>query len=728
MEKLRDLLKPQEFSSLKVSKSTLEFVRFEAEVASKKKVDAAVLKLNNKTIKLKNFSELMRVKACIAKSDFPNRQVWDGFFNEAKDMNESKPGERPDTVHISNLPSKWFVPYHLLDEDDLLPSEKLFYKIFEKFGPIRYVDIPICDPYRNKMKDHISGIKTCSWENRTMFEGYVQFRDYMGFSKCMDYLRDMKLLHKEEDEAFAVDIKVDFDRSKHLSEASIRRREIVRDRLVKKQREKEEKEKNEMEEKRRKEEEEKKKELSAKQQKEQRRRLREEKRKAAILEKLKIKSADEINAKIAKEEKKLLKAQRKLESIRLIEELFRRIKEKREIEEVNSYNIERSRNADSELRKYKYTSEKELLDQKQKLHNVLQGRAMLKTVLKGGKHEFSSSSSDEEQLPGQSSDKGPPHPLKSIPSDNISGDIYQEPLLYGYPYHMPALYHPPNIRGHPAFNMFPTRGRPGFYKGPQYPSASRGSYFNRRSRGYKPHNRGRYNGGRNQYPPELEEEYIKYFSKFLDNEADLPRVRSRSRNRRSRSRSRHRSYSRSSSRSYSRHRRTRSRSKRRSRSRSRSRSYSRQRSRSRCRRSRSPSRARSKRSRSQSRPRTRRSRSQSRSRTKRSRSRSRSRTKRSRSQSRSKRSQSQTEPSRSGRSKRSTSRRSQMSGRTPESNSKRVEDANESNSQGRDSVDSSKFISPNRMRKERSKSWSLPREEDKKKRDSWSRSPEKKKL
>lgn len=67
-------------------------------------------------------------------------------------------------------------------------------------------------------------------------------------------------------------------------------------------------------------------EISAKKQKEQRRKLREEKRKAAILEKLKINSADEINAKIVKEEKKLLKAQRKLESIRLIEELFRRVK------------------------------------------------------------------------------------------------------------------------------------------------------------------------------------------------------------------------------------------------------------------------------------------------------------------------------------------------------------------------------------------------------------------
>lgn len=56
--------------------------------------------------------------------------------------------------------------------------------------------------------------------------------------------------------------------------------------------------------------------------------MREEKRKEKILKKLEINGSDEINEKIAKEEKKLLKVQRRLEAIRLIEELFRRIKDK----------------------------------------------------------------------------------------------------------------------------------------------------------------------------------------------------------------------------------------------------------------------------------------------------------------------------------------------------------------------------------------------------------------
>lgn len=45
-----------------------------------------------------------------------------------------------------------------------------------------------------------------------------------------------------------------------------------------------------------------------------------------MLAKLKMTESDDINEKIAKEERKLLKVQRKLEAIRLIEELFRRIK------------------------------------------------------------------------------------------------------------------------------------------------------------------------------------------------------------------------------------------------------------------------------------------------------------------------------------------------------------------------------------------------------------------
>lgn len=66
--------------------------------------------------------------------------------------------------------------------------------------------------------------------------------------------------------------------------------------------------------------------LEEKRHKAERQRQREEKRKKRQLMKLKEKETLEMNMKIAVEEKKLLIAQRKLESIRLLDELFERVK------------------------------------------------------------------------------------------------------------------------------------------------------------------------------------------------------------------------------------------------------------------------------------------------------------------------------------------------------------------------------------------------------------------
>lgn len=62
----------------------------------------------------------------------------------------------------------------------------------------------------------------------------------------MDEFRGMKLIHKEEDKNVAVNITVDFDRTKHLSDASVKRRTIIRERCMAKERAKEEVEKKRM--------------------------------------------------------------------------------------------------------------------------------------------------------------------------------------------------------------------------------------------------------------------------------------------------------------------------------------------------------------------------------------------------------------------------------------------------------------------------------------------------
>lgn len=63
----------------------------------------------------------------------------------------------------------------------------------------------------------------------------------------MDELRGMKLVRKEGEKNYGINIKVGFDTSKHLSEATIKRRKIIRDKLIAKENAKLEEERKERE-------------------------------------------------------------------------------------------------------------------------------------------------------------------------------------------------------------------------------------------------------------------------------------------------------------------------------------------------------------------------------------------------------------------------------------------------------------------------------------------------
>lgn len=76
----------------------------------------------------------------------------------------------------------------------------------------------------------------------------MQFSEYIGFVKTMDELRGMKLVRKEGEKNLSINITVDFDTTKHLSESNIKRRQIIRDRLVTKEHEQREQERRKAEE------------------------------------------------------------------------------------------------------------------------------------------------------------------------------------------------------------------------------------------------------------------------------------------------------------------------------------------------------------------------------------------------------------------------------------------------------------------------------------------------
>ncbi|CAH1724315.1 A-kinase anchor protein 17A isoform X1 [Aphis gossypii] len=332
MERLKEWIDPDKFSHLCVAKTSSELIRFDAELADRSRLSIVLSRLCDRRIKFPGFSHLLTVRAIECKPDFPTRHNWDSYFRDSKDMNELKPGERPDTLHIENLPLEW-----LTESGEKYPSENILKKIFNGFGEVARVDLPAADPSRA-----IHGVGIC--------DAYIQFRDYSAFAKAMDSLRGNKLALITGTKALTANIKVDFDKTKHMTLSAITKRNERRDRFLMRKKVMEETERLEKVKELKKREEENKKKLFELEKKNERRKLREEKRKAIRIKRLIDREADVMNQKIASEERLLLKTQRKLEAIHLLGELFTRIKlkinsksneeEKSEKNNDNSNNIQ----------------------------------------------------------------------------------------------------------------------------------------------------------------------------------------------------------------------------------------------------------------------------------------------------------------------------------------------------------------------------------------------------
>lgn len=393
MERVKNMARPHSFLTLKIIKSTLEFIRLEGETETKALVKTLIQRLDAKTIKLSGFPDILKVKAAEAKVSFPLRHDWDSYFRDAKNMNEMKPGERPDTIHFKDLPTRWFSSHRSRENDK--PSEQLLKRIWEGFGEVRCVDIPMLDPYRKEMATSTKSgaIQTFTYGQDLTFEAFVQFKEYIGFVKAMDSLRGMKLLFiGEEEKAYTANIKVDFDKTKHLSDKAIKKRRIERWKLEQLEKQREEKVRKEREEEERKQEEERKKKeeeeeekeqkrLEKLQKKEERRRSREEKRKLKTLQKRKREEERKLQQKIALEERKFLMAQRKLESIRLMSELFNAVKKIKVKEDLEKHEREAE-----ELRKKEI--EEEQIKKEQELKRKLEARKRKKDRLERQEHEL----------------------------------------------------------------------------------------------------------------------------------------------------------------------------------------------------------------------------------------------------------------------------------------------------------------------------------------------------
>ncbi|EZA54743.1 A-kinase anchor protein 17A [Ooceraea biroi] len=468
MEKIRTLILPDEFASLKVAKSTLEFIRLEGDLRDRCRLPRVLARLDSQRLNLAGFPNVLKVRAAEAKDDFPTRHSWDSYFRDAKHMNELKAGERPDTIHITGLPVEWFT-----EDGASVPSESLIVKIFKKWGTLRRVDVPAADTYRSRMRLG-NNIHKFSYEDGIFFYVYVQYVEYMDFVRAMDALRGMKLLKKDGQKALTTPIKVDFDKTKHMSDNTVSHRDFERKRLIaqdnlaaEKLRRKEEEEKKQREEKKKREEAD----STAKKNRQQKR---EEKRKRKALTMFRKQEEDKVSMKIAREEQKLIKAQRQLESIRLMDELFDRIKmkvERKEIKLDHSVSAEAKKDEKNETvnnkldteQDKKTKQEKQLKKKKKEKKKKKKRKKKLKKGDESGSDSTTDEDSDKETAKKKlksvlikndhtSSSAGAVVPAANLPydySDSISlSRIPILPPIAHNPFH-----HPPRMPRYPGGRM-----------------------------------------------------------------------------------------------------------------------------------------------------------------------------------------------------------------------------------------------------------------------------------
>lgn len=203
MEKLRSAVRPDQFLSLKALKITSAVIKFLGELETRAVSERALARLQAAgVIKLPGFSEWLQIRAAHAAFAGPTRHDWDSFFRDARGVDEMKPGERPDTLHLQDLPTSWFSE----SVKDVKPSENLLRKAFCTFGRIRRLEIPSNIQFPSEQTFR----KTSSLCKDTTFEVYIQYEEYVEFATAMDSLRGKKLLFKNSTEkrVYSAEIKV----------------------------------------------------------------------------------------------------------------------------------------------------------------------------------------------------------------------------------------------------------------------------------------------------------------------------------------------------------------------------------------------------------------------------------------------------------------------------------------------------------------------------------------
>ncbi|XP_053525749.1 A-kinase anchor protein 17B-like [Artibeus jamaicensis] len=322
LDQLKSLICPDQFTTVRLSKSTKNFIRFEGEAETQSLVQILKEKLHGKIIKLNGLKTDLKVVATDAQGEWEHLpQEQEAPSSDGAD--ELDCNKSPHSIHFQGLPCKWFAPKGSSGEK---PCEEILRVVFESFGKIKNVDIPMLDPYREVMTGGSFGGFSFGLQT---FEAFIQYQESTDFIKAMESLRGMKLMLKGDDgKALACNIKVTFDTTKHFSEGAIRRRNQERLKLQELEEERRKEKKREEEAERKKKEEERKAQEKTKKARVRRRVLKErDRQRQRKRDRAKAEATREPNSSEEWEERKFLLAQRRVEAVWLLLVLLRKIAE-----------------------------------------------------------------------------------------------------------------------------------------------------------------------------------------------------------------------------------------------------------------------------------------------------------------------------------------------------------------------------------------------------------------
>jgi arginine/serine-rich splicing factor 17 len=185
-------------------------------------------KLDNCHLQLSVFEESVRVK-CQRSLFGPTAIEWEQFFSTwTRAKGEPAAGYRPDTLHVRRLPLKWF--------GGTRPKTSLLVDVFGSFGEIKRFHIPLLDEMDGELNPQKSSITLNGFKKfdfnvgSERFDAFIMYTDHLAFVSAIEQLRGMKLIRTTHlnDTIEESDIEVDFDRTHHLSDRSIRKRQMAK--------------------------------------------------------------------------------------------------------------------------------------------------------------------------------------------------------------------------------------------------------------------------------------------------------------------------------------------------------------------------------------------------------------------------------------------------------------------------------------------------------------------